>query len=353
MVSIEEHLRIVQELQARNVELENILSSNPDAYARIDARGIMVEFRRPPGRDYAVPVSELVGRHYRDTLPAEAGEGWAQAIRVTTATGEMTTVEFALSTPKGPLHREVRFTRYGEGQVLAWIRSTAKEKQLQLQAQRVVTDRLAALGTLVAGVAHEINNPLMFLLAHLELIGETLPALLAEPDSPEAASIQASLLEVREGALRVGAIARDMAMFASDSDETTDPVNIHAVIDSALNIARGKLESRARVVRDLREVPAVRGNELRLVQVLLNLLANAAHAIEPGCAHENEVRVSTDLDAQSRVVVTVRDTGCGIRPESSVASSIRSSRRRRSVSVRGLACQSVTGSSRRWAASSR
>ena len=93
---------------------------------------------------------------------------------------------------------------------------------MQAQAQRVVTDRLAALGTLVAGVAHEINNPLMFLLAHLEVIGETLPALLAEPDSPAAASILASLDEVRRGALRVGAIARDMAMFASDSDETTE-----------------------------------------------------------------------------------------------------------------------------------
>jgi C4-dicarboxylate-specific signal transduction histidine kinase len=315
MMSREEHLRIVQELQARSVELETILGSIPDSYARIDANGIFVDFRRPPGRDYAMPVSDLKGRRFRDTLPAEAAEAWAEAIRITTATGETTVFEFVLPTYKGPLNREARFTRCGDGQVLALIRSTTKEKQMQAQAQRVVTDRLAALGTLVAGVAHEINNPLMFLLAHLELIGETLPALLAEPDSPEAASIQASLEEVKKGALRVGAIARDMAMFASDSDETTDPVNIHAVIDSALKIATGKLEARARVVRDLREVPAVRGNELRLVQVLLNLFANAAHAIEPGCADKNEVRVSTHLDAQSRVVVTVRDTGCGIPPE--------------------------------------
>jgi signal transduction histidine kinase len=309
------------------------LESLPDSYARISAEGIFLEFRRPKGRDFVVPAADLRGRHFRDALPSEAAASWQVAIDEAKASGKTTVFEFVLPTKEGRLNREARFTSCGNGEVIAVIRSTTHEKQAQ--ARLLLADRLASLGTLAAGVAHEINNPLTYLLANLEWAVESLPGLFAHPDGPQAVAILAALEEARQGGLRVGAIARDLSVFSRDSADTIGAVDVHAAVESALTMT--KHTTRARVVRDLRPVPAVRGSQGRLVQVLLNLLVNAAHSMQSG-SPDDQVTVTTFLDdrgsspqptpqvhplrattadtydTQARVVISVRDTGVGIPP---------------------------------------
>jgi C4-dicarboxylate-specific signal transduction histidine kinase len=334
------HARIVAELRDRTSELEAILESLPDSYARISADGRFLDFRRPKGRDFAVPVEELRGRYYRDTLPAEAAAAWEVAIAQAKATGKTTVFEFILPTSKGRLNREARFTPYLDDQVIAVIRSTTKDKELQ--AKLLISDRMASLGTLAAGVAHEINNPLACVVANLDYVMGELPALLGGLQSREVTVVSEALAEARVGAERVALIARGLRMFSRGQDDPTGPVDVGGVVEAALQLAMNELGRRARVVCELAKVPPVRGSEGRLAQVVLNLLVNAAHAIEPGRVDDNEVAVSTPRWS-SRCV-----TPAAACPRaSSPGSSTPSSRPATWGPGPGSACPSATGSSPR------
>ena len=172
-----------------------------------------------------------------------------------------------------------------------------------LEGRLRAADRMASLGTLAAGVAHEINNPLAYVLAHLELLRGAVadPALTDEID------------RAREGAERVRAVVRDLKMFSRADEEAPRSVDVHRVLDSAIDMAQNEIRHRARLVREYGTLPPARATEARLGQVFLNLLVNAAQAIEEGAADRNEIRVRTQAAGES-VVVEVRDSGCGMAP---------------------------------------
>jgi CheY-like chemotaxis protein/two-component sensor histidine kinase len=127
--------------------------------------------------------------------------------------------------------------------------------------------------------------------------------------------IKPSLDDAREAAERVRFIVRDLKMFSrSPSEERTGPVNVKAIMESSLRMAWNEVRHRARLVKNYGHVPDVDANEARLGQVFLNLIVNAAQAMPEGRAEENEIQVTTRLDAD-RVIVEVRDTGAGIPAE--------------------------------------
>ncbi|NVJ09122.1 GAF domain-containing protein [Myxococcus sp. AM001] len=183
-----------------------------------------------------------------------------------------------------------------------------------MQAQLVVSDRLAAVGTLAAGVAHEINNPLAFVLSNLSFLAGELHALGRELPPGRMGELEEVLREATDGAHRVRQIVRDLRTFSRGDDEVATAVNVQSVLESAITLARSELKLRAQLVRDYREVPLVEGNEGRFGQVFLNLLINAAQAIPVGNSEQHEVRL-TLRKAGDRVVIEVRDTGVGMPPE--------------------------------------
>jgi signal transduction histidine kinase/CheY-like chemotaxis protein len=189
-----------------------------------------------------------------------------------------------------------------------------RAERARMQVRLAEADRLAAVGTLAAGVAHEINNPLAYLLGGLDYVERELERLaptLGE-DGRELATV---LGEMRTGGERIRHIVTDLRTFSRADDEARADVDLRRIADSALHIAARELERRARVVRDLGPVPVVRGNEARLGQVLLNLLVNAAQAIPEGAPGTNEVRLATRTGLAGEAVVEVSDTGQGIPPE--------------------------------------
>jgi C4-dicarboxylate-specific signal transduction histidine kinase len=173
------------------------------------------------------------------------------------------------------------------------------------------TERLAALGTVAAGIAHEINNPLAIVTSGVEFALEELRAHGgAPPDALE------SLMEAKEGAQRVSAIVRDMKSLSRHG--ASDPpaaVDLHRVADAAINLSRGAVRARATVVRDYGEVPTVYGSETRLGQVLINLLVNAAQAMVREDPAGNHIHVRISTDATGHAVLAVEDNGAGIPPE--------------------------------------
>jgi CheY-like chemotaxis protein len=186
------------------------------------------------------------------------------------------------------------------------------------QTQLMVADRMASIGMLAAGVAHEINNPLAAVLANVQLALESLASVDAERLKALGLELLPEALgDACESAERVRHIVRDLKVFSREDDDknTRAVVDIHAVLDSVLRMARNEIRHRARVSRNYGEVPYVEGDEARLGQVFLNLLVNAAQAIPVGRANQNEIRLATHRDDQGRIVVEVVDTGVGISPE--------------------------------------
>jgi len=182
----------------------------------------------------------------------------------------------------------------------------------QLQEQLLVADRMVSMGTLAAGVAHEINNPLAFVQLNLEYAVEQLRALAARPELHE---VTRALDDAMEGAARVRAIVRDLKVFSRPDATQIGVIDIRRVLDSSIQMAHNEIRHRARLVKSFGETPPVSGNEARLGQVFLNLLINAAHSITEGASDENEIAVSTKTDSSGQLVVTIRDTGAGMSPE--------------------------------------
>lgn len=182
----------------------------------------------------------------------------------------------------------------------------------ELQSKLALAERLASVGTLAAGVAHEINNPLTFIRSNLEFLRRELFRTRIALERPD---LQDALAECVVGAERVREIVGDLKLFSRDTGEARRPVQLDSVLELALRMASHELKSRARVVKSLGSPPLVEANEGRLGQLLVNLLVNAAQAIPPGHPDENEVRVRTGGDLESGVWVEVEDTGPGIPPE--------------------------------------
>jgi two-component system, NtrC family, sensor kinase len=204
-----------------------------------------------------------------------------------------------------------------------------KQERDRMQALLVQADRMASLGLLAAGVVHEVNTPLTYILSNLDWLDEELPSLREamkrqvrrDGSGPELSSlaerleaVESTLRDIREGAERVRHIARDMKAFARGSDDDNMLVDLRGVLEAALKLALVHIRFRARVVRDYQEVPLVRANESRLAQVFLNLVVNAAQAIpDDGGDHEIRVRLWTGPNGEACAEVT--DTGTGISPE--------------------------------------
>jgi signal transduction histidine kinase len=184
-----------------------------------------------------------------------------------------------------------------------------------MQGQVLATDRMMSVGTVAAGVVHEVNNPLAALMANLEFLrdgllrarhaapGDTLKHLLPELEEP--------VIEAQEAAGRMREIVRDLRSL-SHTDDTRSPVNVERVLEASLKLARHQLR-RGTVQRDYAEVPPALGHEGRLGQVFLSLLLHAAQALPERDAELNQIRLSTRWE-EGRVVVEVEDTGEGIEP---------------------------------------
>ena len=202
---------------------------------------------------------------------------------------------------------------------LAVVRDVTEQRKLQ--SQLMVSDRMASVGTLAAGVAHEINNPLAAVIANLDFLADALGQAAAKgsaassPDAFLLEELRVPLAEAREAAQQVRFIVRDLKIFSrSPATEETGPVDVKAVMESSLRMAWNEIRHRAQLVKEYAPEARVEVNEARLGQVFLNLIINAAQALPEGRADHNEIRVSTRLEG-GRVVIEVRDTGPGIPPE--------------------------------------
>ncbi len=198
-----------------------------------------------------------------------------------------------------------------EGRPAALVIMRDLTERKQLQARMMVSDRLATMGTLAAGVAHEINNPLSFVATNLSFALSEVEEAVKTGDRDGLQEVCSALAEGMEGCRRVQTIARDLKTFARGGEDQRAAVDVRRVMESAINIAWTQIRHKARLVKLFDEVPAVYANEGRLGQVFLNLLVNATQAMDETSADRNVLRVEIREEG-GKVRIAVSDTGTGI-----------------------------------------
>lgn len=254
-------------------------------------------------------ISDLRAPDTRDSVSVQLEEAFSQGLLFETFHVRKDGSTF-------PVEVGSRNAKIGDEMMLISIIRDISERR-QMQAKLVQADRLAAVGTLAAGVAHEINNPLTYVLGNLELIERDLSiiidASLADENLSGAALRLAHRVAVaREGAERVRGIVRGLKSFSRPDDERLEVVNLFHVLDSSVNLASNELRHKGTLERDYLPIPFVLGNPARLGQVFLNVVINAAQALPDGHFEQNHVRVKTFTDSLGNAVIEISDTGVGV-----------------------------------------
>jgi len=316
-----------------------------------DGAGVLVDFEwvfaNAPAERLLMRRSggKVLGRRMLELFPETVHRGQFPLFRQVLETGQPCVLELTLPDVE-ELWLRLSVSRFQDGvlvrlQDISPIKHSERERDSQLQLEHsgrleaealarqqagelsaareklIQSERLTVAGQLAAGVGHEINNPLAFVMGNLHVVLEQLAAVAREEGATVADRLREplqALEDARRGAERIRVIVKDLRTLARADDTRLGPVDVHAALEFSVALAMPHLRHRAQVERRYGAVPPVRANEARLGQVFLNLLVNAAQAIPEGDATRHRVTLVTRREGDS-VVVEVSDTGSGMSPE--------------------------------------
>ncbi|NTX63226.1 PAS domain S-box protein [Myxococcus sp. CA051A] len=326
---VTERKRTEEALHRSEQSFRKLIETAPEAiFVHRDQRFIYVNptLLRALRYDHA---SELMGRPIWTIVHPDDLDVVRQRVHAVVARGEL-----------APL-REIRYMRRdgtwfdaesaglpvdfdGVGAVVVMARDITERKRMQ--AQLLQSDRMVLAGTLAAGVGHEINNPLTYVMANLESAMESMVRLGGElgrmlPDGALAPSWSVSLKdtgellkEALEGATRVRNIVRDLKYISRQEEERRELLDVRESLEFSLKLASSELKPRAQIVKRYEDVPLVHADASRLGQVFLNLVVNAAQAIPEGDPANQQVTLWVRPGVNGGVAVDVSDTGSGMPP---------------------------------------
>ncbi|MBS2015506.1 MAG: response regulator [Deltaproteobacteria bacterium] len=186
-------------------------------------------------------------------------------------------------------------------------------EQKQLERQLLFANRMIAVGKLAAGVAHELNNPLGYVMTNVSLMKKHLEQL--EANGADVTAMRSALDAAEEGAERMRDIMGDLRTFARPNEDRRRVLDLRRILEASARLVAHEIAHRAELVIEHGDnLPKVLGNESRVGQVFTNLLVNAAHAIPEDRSRPGRVRIRTHRDTDGWAVVSVEDNGEGIGP---------------------------------------
>ncbi len=281
---------------------------------------------------------EAVGRKFWTFFPASEEPAHRQLLE-RTLRGELTETEVRLQLSGKTCWFSIALQPLKpNGKVLGAhvvVRDVTQQKELQ--ARLIQTEKLASVGQIAAGVAHEINNPLAYVLANQNVLKESVQAIrdvLSElrngGSDEERSRIQAVIARSKlddlleelssvardsiEGADRIRRITRELRTLSRVDEDDVEFVDLNAVVNGTINVVFNEIRHRARLEKHLGELPRIAVSPGRASQVVLNLLVNAAHAVPDGRADLNVISIRTECDSH-QVRISISDTGIGMSPE--------------------------------------
>src|SRR5581483_11789054 len=203
----------------------------------------------------------------------------------------------------------------------------AKHRPLELLEDR------PALTILAASLAHEINNPLAYLMANLEfaldevarvrlLLASHLPSAALLPGGqpllqggPRLADVEAALGDALDGAERVRKVVKNLRALSREETTRPETIQLKTALDAALEVTAAEVRPQAKLVCDLRETPLVDVNRSQLSQVLANLVTNAAQSVARRAGSDGLIKIACGTDTRGWAYVEVQDSGMGLPPE--------------------------------------
>jgi len=283
------------------------LDQGGEGFLIADAAGAIVLASEAAGRLLGRSAQDLVGTEIGLSDPVLAGSTWQGRWSDVRARGT-TRYETTLLDAGGrrlPAEVNLAFVSFDGAEFMAWSARDLSDRRRAEEDQR-----LAAVGTLASGVAHEINNPLTYVTSNLAFVEETLARM--HGLHPDVEEVEAAAAEAAVGARRVRDIVRDLRFVARPPDGRRIEVDPVGEIRTALNLAQAEILTRARLELHLDPCPPVLASQGQIGQVMLHLLVNASQSIPGGAAERHQVRVASGTDAQGWASIDVSDSGTGI-----------------------------------------
>src|SRR5690606_34388868 len=254
-------------------------------------------------------AEHLSGVSLRQFVSPQAHAALEELARVSDATEERHTRPILLTTTDGrSLEVSAVPMRYeGQSMVLAFLREVTERDAMH--ARLVQAERLAAIGLLASGVVHEINNPLTYVLLHLQYLHKELPKAAFDPQ--RIAKLMHHLEEASHGASRVQNIVKDLRSFSRNAGESMVAVDLHRVVEAAVAMAQPELDATVTLYKDVPPATYVLGIAPKMEQVVLNLLTNAAHSL-PAESPRHVISVEASSPTRDKVYLTITDSGPGV-----------------------------------------
>ena len=276
------------------VREKETLAAIPDALIRIDSSGQCAYQPKPGLRSLAQALEHALNQPLPIDRMAEVNEVVAKVRTMAVAQGS------TLELP-GPAYFEIRALPAADASVLVVIRDVTDQHRLLRRV--AAAESLASLGTLATGLAHEINNPLTYVIANLTSVRQSL--------GTTGGNVHQELNAALDGCWRIRDIVRDIQDATTNKNAVGTVVRVPEVIEAALELVKIQVRHRATIIWNCEEVLCVLGHRTKLMQVVVNLVVNASHAFQDNRASVNHIVVRCFREDQS-VVIEVEDNGPGM-----------------------------------------